>query len=118
MPETVPAAYPPRPLETSHSRVRSTSGSAARASDHGIWRMSLLVLKIFISSWDSFTMGVARPDRHAEGPHFSYWLSMPYQRYRPQWGWLLPRCQCRCWLSSGGAWLWARLVEWPHTEYR
>src|SRR2546430_15903690 len=33
----------------------------------------------------------ARQDTHAAGPHFSYWPSMLYQRYRLQQGWLLPR---------------------------
>src|SRR5215510_13573976 len=72
MPETVPAAYPPRPLVTSHSRVRSTSGSAARASDHGIWRINSLVLVVCIVFGVSLMRYAARRDRHAEGPRFSY----------------------------------------------
>src|SRR5215831_5453297 len=66
----------------------------------------------------SITMYAARQDKHGEGPNFSYWLSMLHQRYRPQPGWLQPRCQCRCWLPSGGARFSACPVVSPHREYR
>src|SRR5437879_4213596 len=120
MPEMVPAAYPPRPLVTSHSRARSISSSAARASDHGIRRINSRVLMASIVLWDSLEIMtcVATRDRHAKGPHFSYWLSRRYQRYRPPQGWLLPPCQYRYWRPSGGEPCSARPAAWPHTEYR